>query len=376
MKKLLSLLIAGVILVSTSFTAFAAENPTGKKVMEQMEGAVSYLTNGKTAYTVDDVLDYYTLVSTGADMSKYNDAFLQNMKENLDKNSGRIVSTYGESLATYGAAILILDSLDLNPSDFYGYDITKTFTSMDPQGIQASPYYYRVIIPAAVIAGNDEFAKSVCDFFVNTYYVMGKGMDNWGFSCDNTGYFITALAPYGDDYPEIMKDAFAVLESYKTDGGYFCDTKYLTSANTDSTALALMAYSSYSIFENNNDYYEKLNSIYADLCTFEGSKTGVFISAYTEEDNDYATKEALMALEKYYPLALEQEKSDNQQETVTTPVTTDEKEETTTTDKTTETTVNESKKSPATGVSVTALSFALALGAGALSTTFAKRKEK
>lgn len=375
MKKLLSLLVAGVILISTSFTAFAAENPTGKKVAEQMEGAVSYLTEGKTAYTVDDVLDYYTLVSTGVDMSKYNDAFLQNMKENLDANSGKIVSTYGESLATYGAAILILDALDLNPADFYGYDITKAFTSMDPQGIQSSPYYYRVIIPAAVITGNEEFAKSVCDFFIGKYYVMGKGMDNWGFSCDNTSYFITAVAPLGDKYPEIMKDAFTVLESYKADGGYICDNQYMPNVNTDSTALALMAYSSYSIFDNDKDYYEKVNSIYADLCTFEGSKTGVFISAYTGDDDAYATKEALMALEKYYPLALAQESTAEEETTTTPSITTDEKEETTT-DKTTETTVNESKKSPATGMSITALTFAAALGAGALSTAFAKRKER
>lgn len=377
MKKVLSFLVAGIILVSTSFSAFAAENSTSQKVMNQMEGAVSFLTEGKTAYTADDVIDYYTLVSSGVDMSKYNDGFLQNLKENLDKNSGKIVSTYGESLATYGAVILILDQLGENPADFYGYDITKAFTAMDPEGVQSSPYYYRVIIPATLFINDEQFTKTLCDFFVSKYYVMGSGMDNWGFSCDNTSYFITALAPYGDDYPEIMKDAFAVLESYKKDGGYFCDNQYLTSANTDSTALALMAYSSYSPFDNDKDYYEKLNSIYADLCTFEGSKTGVFISAYSGADDNYATKEALMGLEKYYPLALALDNNNNQEnnETTTTPVNPNENKENETTTNKNEN-KNTSEKSPATGAGVTAVSFAVALSAGALSTAFAKRKER
>lgn len=404
MKKVLSLLVAGIILVSTSFSAFAAEASTSQKVMNQMEGAVGFLTEGKTAYTADDVLDYYTLVSSGVDMSKYNDGFLQNLKENLDKNSGRIVSTYGESLATYGAAILILDCLGKDPADFYGYDITKAFTAMDPEGIQASPYYYRVIIPATFFINDEQFTKTLCDFFVNTYYVMGSGMDSYGFNCDNTCYFITALAPYGDKYPEIMKDAFNVIENYKIEGGYFCD-QYLSYANTDSTALALMAYSSYSPFDNEKDYYEKLNSIYADLCTFEGSKTGVFISAYSGTDESYATKEALMGLEKYYPLALEQEKVQNEETTDTPQISVPDKNEditnvteateninkndvtdvteqsekgetaNTTTQKA-EAGKNNSEKSPATGAGVTAVSFAFALGAGILATGFAKRKEK
>lgn len=380
MKKVISSLLAFCIVLSSAFMAFAGEKKTSEKVMEQMEGAVAYLTDGASSYTIDNALDYYTLVDSCVDLSKYNEGFLKSVKENLDANNGKLISAYGESLTTYGAVILTLDLLGEDPADFYGYDITKAFTAMDATATDVNPYYYRVIIPATQLCENaDEFTKTLCDTYINTYYVMGKGLNYFGFSCDNVSYFITAIAPYASEYPEIIKDAFTVLESYKVDGGYMANPEYGTEPNTDSTALALMAYCSYLDVEDDRieAYFAKINSIYNDLCKYEGSKTGVFISSYSGTDDAYATREALMGLEKYYIMALVWELIEDEEESTTAPETSTSKQPTKAEavegSKTTK--PNTSKKSPATGASTLATASILALFTAAGAVTLKKKDE-
>lgn len=367
MKKGLSILAAICIILSGSIVAFAQEKAVTDKVIEQMEGAVAYLTDTAAGYGVDQAVDYYTLVASGVDLSKFNDGFLNDVKKNLEQNNGKIISSYGESLATYGAVIMILDELDKDVNDFYGYDIVKAFSAMDPTAAQASVYYYRVIIPATIYC-DEAFAKEVCDAFIRDNYVMGKGMQSYGFySADNTAYFITALSMYAEEYAEVMADAFKVLESYHIAGGYYCDSVYGTDANADSTALALMAYSSvlFSVDDDALDkYFEKVNAVYNELCGFEGSKTGVFISSYSGEDDAYATKEALMGLEEYYYAAMIQELLDEDDENTPSQIpdkvqpsteTASETDKPTATEK-----VNTSKKSPSTGVHTGIIAFSIA----------------
>ena len=360
MKKTLSFFLALCLVLSMSFTAFAGEKAKAERIEEQIEGAVEYLTEGVSAYGVDDAVDFYTLVHSGADLSAYSDGFLADVKANLDTNDGKIISSYGESLATYGAVILILGELGEDPYDFYGYDIVSAFEAMNPESY-IHPYYYRIALPAAVYYCDDEvFINALCDYFVDTYYVMGQGMDLGGyFCCDNTAYFITALSCCAYNYAEVMRDAFTVLDSYKADGGYFCDS-YSPEANADSTGLALMAYSSVVFYvedEELEDYFEKTGEIYDDLCTFEGTGTGIFISSYTDEDDLYATKDALMGLEEYYFVAyLEELYNEENQSTTTTTTTATVKNETT--DNTSK--KDTSKKSPATGANTRAIAIAVA----------------
>lgn len=382
MKKVLSILTAVCIILSCTVTAFAQEASKSETVYEQIEGAVEYLTDGVTSYGVDDAVDYYTLVHSGVDMSAYNDAFLADVLSNLQSNNGKIVSSYGESLATYAAVILILSELSEDPYDFNGYDIVSAFEAMDPT-TSTHPYYYRLVIPATVYCTDDSFVTAVCDNFISTYYVTGKGMSYYGYySSDNTAYFITALSTYADEYADVMEDAFSVLETYKTDGGYFSDSTYSTEANTDSTALALMAYASviwYVDDDNIDDYFTKIDEIYDELCAFEGSDTGIFISTYTGDNDAYATKEALMALEEYYFVAFIEELYYDEEDSTTaatTTTTTASNGETTTAD--TETTTataktNTSTTSPDTGANTGAVAFSIT-AAGLALVAFAKKK--
>ncbi len=386
MKKALSLILSLAVMLMTSLTAFAAEKPSIDTVNAQIEGAVSYLSNGVT-YDVNNAVDFASIAESGVDLSSFKDNFVASVKENLEANNGKIVSSYGESLEGYAAVIISLQALGEDTTDFYGYNIEGAFLAMDPTADPASPNYYRLITKAALYCENGEsFLEQVCDSYIDKYYTMGKGADYWGFSCDNTAYFIDAVAngyAVSDKYEAVLDDAIKVLDTYKTDGGYYySDVDYLgnpitdLSPNCDSTALALMAHSAYqSSSLELDEYFDLVNGIYADLCTFEGSSTGVFTNKGS--DNSYATKEALIALSSYYyDVALQDfiygsdDEESESTTTTTTPATTNQ----TDTDQTANN-KNNSAKSPATGFSVTAAAAAAAaLAAMAVASGVKKRK--
>lgn len=372
MKRFLSTLMACLIVMATATTVFAQDSVSPQTLANQQKGAVAFLTNGKDAYTLDDAVDYSTLVLSGADMSKYNDGFLADVKANLQKNSGKLVSSYGESLATYGAVILVLDALGEDVNNFNGYDVAKAFTAMAPDSVVGSPYFYRVIISAAYLLGKDDFAKSICDSFISKCYTVGSGMDNYGFCSDNDGMFITALAPYAKDYSDTVADAFKCLEAYKTDGGYFSNAQWSTVANPDSTALALMAYSAYAYYNDDKSAFDKATQIYNELCAFESKdNAGVFISTYTDAEDAFATKDALMGINEY-ARALDwftekeviKDETEPTTEPTTAPVT--ESEPSSQAEKAdSASTSSPAKKSPNTGASVVAGAFLISLAAAA-----------
>ncbi len=90
-------------------------------------------------------------------------------------------------------------------------------------------------------------------------YKMGEGPDFWGgygASADDLGAFLTAL-PYADDYKTYIDDAVELLEKNVSDAGY---TSW-GSANADSTAMALMAYSALDDQEKADKAYDLLLQI-------------------------------------------------------------------------------------------------------------------
>lgn len=372
MKKTLSLLLTLLLMLSTASAAFAAEQtPSAKRVENQINGAVSFLTAEAEEYTVDTAADFALLLQCGADVSEFSQGFLKSVKDNLDKNNGKIIGAYGESLATYGAVIDALDMLGENTEDFYGYDINSAFFAMDPGDTSFSPYYYRYIIRAAVFAGDTkDFARAVCDTYIENYYTMGKGVDYYGFSCDNLAYFIDAVTWLTGENQEIITDAFKVLDKYHTQGGYFSDSQYSTDPNTDSTALALMALCAKpeAIIDDFDSYLAKLNGAYNELCGFESEKEGVFVSSYTGEPDLYATKEALIALSSYYPFAVLKDSMQGEDNTEKYESTTAENKESTSG-------VNSSKKSPNTGADFAATAIALSAAAALSLTLLLKRKK-
>ena len=125
-----------------------------------------------------------------------------------------------------------------------------------------------------------------------------------------------------------------LLEKNVSDAGY---TSW-GSANADSTAMALMAYSAL-------DDQEKADKAYDLLCKFESKTTGVF--TYDGEENSLATKDALTAL-GYYTTANKSTKETTKKST--------------------------SKKSPATGNNAAAAGVMVITAAGACLLLAKKRK--
>ena len=257
---------------------------------KEIYGAASYLLSGAESFSVENAVDYLAYIKAGYDMSAYNESFLASVKSNLDENGGKLVTPavagYSSEMGIYGSLIQILFILGINPADFEGYNLIEAFENLD---LNASyhPYYYRPAIEAA----NETFAKTLCDKYIADFYVSGSGLNYWGFSCDNTAHFLTAIAKYKNDYSDYVEDAKAVIKTYTKENGAYCDPQWAPDVNADSTALAMMAYASIGELDTAFTYYKNL------VEGFESDEAGVF--CYIDEVNAYATKDALLSL-KYF----------------------------------------------------------------------------
>lgn len=382
MKKIIAVIIAVCLAMSTSITAFAQEDKkvTTDELMTELQGAVDYLS--KESYTVDDALELYYLVSSGAEVKKA-DTFLAAVKENLKANDGKLVTSNGETLTAYAAAIQTLMGMDADIDDTLEA-LLAAFSKMDPTVLPASPYEYNVIIPASIFVEDESFGKKLCDTMIKNYYEKGKGMNYYGLSCDNTAYLISALSSHYDEYTDVINDCLKVLESYKVDGGYCFSPEYGTAPNGDSTALALMAYCSlYMSTLDDEISKEQCDAVYNDLAKFKGSTAGVY-TYMNDGDNAFATADALRGIELYYVVVAIDEllggmgdDDFNYTEEESKPEDEGEDDETETQPEATakDITVNTAKKSPATGNNIFGVAFGTALGAAVLVTLAAKKKE-
>lgn len=402
MKKFLAVITAICVMLTASITAFAQTQPKSEDVQKEINKIVNYITSQKEGdYTIEDAVDFYYLTMSGADLSKYNDKFIASVSENIKANDGKLVTQYGESLATYAAVISILDYNDFSPWEFEGYDLTEAFSEM-PADSEINPYYYYIVIPTAYYVEDENFITDICEYFVDNYYTMGSGMENWGYSCDNTAYFVSAMISNFDFYTTEIEDALSVIETYKTDGGYFCDNQYGTSLNANSTALALMAYANYEWavypFDGTGDI-SKSNEIYSQLAAFKTSTEGAYSYEVGGEPNLYATFDVLRGLTDYYYLVdwdefikdldiwEDPEDPENpdvpKEEQPTKRPSTSSKFEikplVPNTDDTTATTAetkkNTSKKSPSTGAGTMTIAFSIALAGAGVAVLSAKKKE-
>lgn len=399
MKKFLAVLTAICVMLTASITAFAQSQPKSEDVQKEIDKIVHYITSQKEGdYTIEDAVDFYYLTKSGADLSKYNDKFLASVKENIKANNGKLITQYGESLATYAAVIEILSYNDIDVWEFEGYDLTAAFSAM-PADSEIHPYYYNIVIPALFYVEDENFSETLCKNFIDKYYTMGKGMEYYGFSCDNTAYFISAVSYTYDEYFPQMYDAVKVLETYKTEGGYFCDNQYTTILNADSTALALMAYAEYEwtdflnkIFDEDQINLDKSTEIYNQLAAFKTSTDGAYSFEVGGEPSLYASFDVLRGL-TIYRNALEynemmadfgdwedpedpEEDTTKKPEPITKlpikPIVTQPNDTT----GTTETKKNTSKKSPSTGAGTMTIALSIALAGAGTAVLAAKKKEQ
>lgn len=389
MKKLMSTctaLLLALCMLLPAYSAFAAEDSNEaiisrlEKASAQAEGASDFLYKDKT-FGVADAVDMLAACRGFNASEAQMEAFTAAVEKELKANGGKLyypVPVYDENytqtgtdnveeLELYAAVICVYDAIGEDYTNVAGYDLSKLMQNCGTTAVYGSNYYlYRLVTEACdIVEAPESFVQSVIKN-LTAMYKMGEGPDFWGYgaSADDLGAFLTALAPYADDYQTYIDDAVELLEKNVTDDGY---TSW-GSANADSTAMALMAYSALGD-------KDKADKAYDLLCKFESDTTGVF--TYGGEVNDYATKDALTALNYYadhlisrYVYEPDTEPTTKQDETTTAKT---KKDTTVTTTKAT-TKKSTSTKSPATG-NTAGLPAALAITAAGACLLLAKKRK-
>lgn len=354
MKKILSALLAVMLVMSASITAFGA---TKNDVDKKINSSFAYLSEeaGENGYTAEKNLkDFYFAACAGADVSSYKDAFLASVKAALE--AGEITSADNAVLIT-GALI----NMGIDATDFEGFNLAQMLKEISADTC-TTPYTLAYGIRVLNALSDNETAEKYAEKLAG-YYTEGKGTDFWngyGTSPDDLSIFIIGLAPMGEKYEALVNDALALLETYYTEQGY---SNY--GANADSTALALAVYSDLGNKEKADSIYDML------IANFYDNETGGFKAQY---DPYYATADALYGLSFYKALA-DEDKPAPEEQTTAKPADTA-KKDTQSSNKTTAV-KNESKKSPATGASISAAAalFALSTAAGLSLITGIKKKE-
>lgn len=316
MKKLLSVLLSAVMIFSAvvPFSALAETKALGLKeiVTAQVEakadmlGAMNYL-KASTPQTVANSYEVHKFAQAGGDVSEY----LTALESNLKANNGKIMARQqgetadSENLVYYAVAIDILTILGKDVTNFGGYNIKQAFETFAQTNKNVSnPYFYRCIVEACKAIGSDKLARDLIDQMSKSYKV-GSGLDNWGYSCDNTSVYVATVAPYKAYYQTNYNDALKLIAGYKKNKGYCYQTTFEENAN--STAMALMAYSAAGDFDKAYEAYQLLKN-------FESkNNNGVFMAADWKTgamtENQLATADALRAL-SYFDDACDQKIKD------------------------------------------------------------------
>ena len=211
MKKLISVTLAICIALTSLFTgiyAMADNKVTSSDVKTKINESATYLMSVKKAgFTVDNVNSLNSFVRAGVDMSGYKAEFAKSVKENLDSNGGKIMSTVGydanngwapikgESAGVYANVILALDSLGYNAKSFEGYNIVSAFENVKLVKDNENQYLFSSIFTVANKYGLKDYLKKAQNFLVNNYYEFGTGSTYYT-STDSTSQFVIAVAPY------------------------------------------------------------------------------------------------------------------------------------------------------------------------------------
>lgn len=281
MKKTLSVLLSLVMMLSiiTPFNVFAQE--ANEEIHSDITDEVNYLSLSKSGLSA--AVDAYTAARAGAlDDTNY----FTELNKNLSDNKGKIIVNGKEDALIYAAVINTLYLLGKNPTSYNSYNLVANFEKFTTDSID-NPYNYRIVIETCKNIGNDKLAKMYIDSFINQYYTLKEGVDYWGFSCDNTAVFLTAVSQYKDDYSEYVDDAINVIENYAVEGGYGYSKEY-PDFSVDSTAVTMMAYAAVGDTK-------KAETLRMNVMAQESKDKNGVIMAWGAE-NAYATKEVLLAL--------------------------------------------------------------------------------
>lgn len=308
--------VTSVAIPSTSVKAAKDTNTTtAASVQKEVNATVNYLKQ-KQNDTEISVFDYRKLIlmlQSDVDCTSEFDDYM-NAIAAYTTEDGKIAIGEVENVTLYAAVIDILTIAGKNPADYNGINYLNSFatylstfkTAEELNDAIGNPYYYSYIIPA-LYSYKDEIANAstYLDLLKDAVMLNYKsdeneiGIDYYGVSTDNNGKVLSVLSTFAEtdaNFKAKMDDAIAwtIKTNRNEDGGFISTSAWgdLVS-NSDSTGLAIELLSAY-------DYDDYAEAAYKSLLTMKSSKTeGCYSFHAGEDDNDYATVDALEGLVAY-----------------------------------------------------------------------------
>lgn len=282
MKKIIAIALSVLLIISLlPMAAFAGG--TKEEVQAKIAATRDALYGNKTGFAANESLDFLLYLMAGGDADRYADDYFAAIRDAFDA---------GQMTTADRIALLInvcaytgedADNFKLNDDSTVNlYDLMKEKgTEVD------SPYnYYYVLLSSPDDAYVEEITAAMA-----ANYTPGSGYNYYGFGTDNTANF-AATMHFNSKYREMVDDAFNVIESAKTDKGYYYLADYGTDANANSTASALFAFSEM-------EEPEKADAAYDLLKNFELGDGNYFYMDNDKSANTFATRDALRALLAY-----------------------------------------------------------------------------
>lgn len=320
--------IISILVVSISLTAITCSSNeiTKDTVKNEISDTAEYLFSVNSAGTLDNK-NINSFILSGINTKTMSYDLVINIKNELDQNNGKLVyvdtydnDTIKESASKEAKAITILGNLGFDPTSFYDYNLVETLENYsDWDALLAGDAYGAADSLEALTkySKNEEVINKLIDSILGIYKdaTNGGGFDYWGISVDTNGYFIKALAPYystNSNVKNAVDKSLEFIKSMKCNDGYDSSVEYASGAgNADSTAMALISYSSMNMKDEAKEAYNFL----------QGFKSSDVKGAYTYfgETNDYATGDALTALCYYKIIAPDATKPTTSDNTIKKP---------------------------------------------------------
>lgn len=346
MKKVIAITLSVLLIFSLLPMAAFAKAPT-----EEIEAKVfalrDYLYGEKTNFTADEGYDLYLYLITGGDPTNFKDGYIQSVKDAFEQ--GKMDTADKVAILANNLMWMGEDDKEFTLNDNSKINLTEKMESLGTN--VTSPYNYYFVLTRAE---SEDYINQVKEA-LESGYTKGSGYDYYGFGTDNTANFgaIETSFLFND---ELIADSTEVVESAKTDKGYYYLSDYGTDANGNSTASALYFYAL-------NRDEEKADAAYKLLIDNFAKEDGGFAYAIDGTSDVFASRDALKALAMYLWVDF----SDDEPE----------QEEEITTDDAVEQTEGAKQSTPATGDSLAAVCVAgsavLALG---VTLAIRKKEEK
>lgn len=302
-KRMLSLALALALLCTMSLPVFAADaTGSGEQLEKTTDYIISYVENmGGPTYQNDTATLYIARSGVKNDrVSAYLDAYLTSLKDALDENGGKLFAYGAESPIYYANGAAILAALDLDPTDFYGYDLIQNIRDFDRDTLfqkDCITLSY-VLMTFSQFAGESDAAlvNDVIDAILTSYKETDTavGFDFWGIGADNNQRCVTALLPFvsvREDVKNAVEKSVAWTVSKIDENGFLHDS-YSDAANADSTGRGLAMFAITGEKEAADTVYNAALTLALDNGAF------VYLPGDTNE-NGYATGDVYEGLVNY-----------------------------------------------------------------------------